>query len=80
MYSKRDLYERGHVAVCSHRQVHKYVCNICYKNFVIFDAIIILFYCIVFMLFLYDKSIETEVLIIKDVRLSECSNIYINPI
>ena len=31
------------------------------------------------MLFLYDKSIET-VLIIKDVRLSECSNIYINPI
>ena len=32
------------------------------------------------MLFLYDKSIETEVLIIKDVRLSECSNIYINPI
>ena len=21
VYSKRDLYERGHVAVCSHRQV-----------------------------------------------------------
>ena len=25
VYSKRDLYERGHVAVCSHRQVfYKY--------------------------------------------------------
>ena len=78
MYSKRDLYERGHVAVCSHRQVHMYVTFV--TTISLFDAIIILFYCIVFMLFLYDKSIETEVLIIKDVRLSECSNIYINPI
>ena len=36
MYSKRDLYERGHVAVCSHRQVRiykdMYLMGACRKN------------------------------------------------
>ena len=31
VYSKRDLYERGHVAVCSHRQVFLIFYNFNFK-------------------------------------------------
>ena len=38
VYSKRDLYERGHVAVCSHRQVYQgsypsYTDLICFRPY-----------------------------------------------